>query len=125
MKKSNQKKEYLPDCYIPFNLDKTLENISHNLGEKVNHIIVGHTVQKTINSKCDNKVFRVDVGLSKALGSGRLEGRNRFGSTCLTLELSFNCASLLSSLCICFISGVLLLAFEPKEARITYRLQGP
>ena len=49
-------------------LDKTLENISHNLGEKVNHIIVGHTVQKTINSKCDNKVFRVDVGLSKALG---------------------------------------------------------
>ena len=49
-------------------LDKTLENLSNNLGKKVNHIIVGHTVQNTINSKCDNKVFRVDVGLSKALG---------------------------------------------------------
>ena len=32
-------------------------------------IIVGHTVQESgINSKCDDKVWRVDVGMSKAFG---------------------------------------------------------
>ena len=51
-----------------------------------NHIIVGHTPQDVINSKCDNKVWRVDVGLSKALGDNtfqileitRLNGVNQF-----------------------------------------------
>ncbi len=38
-------------------------------------IIVGHTVQENgINSKCDNKVWRVDIGMSKAFGeSDKLE----------------------------------------------------
>jgi hypothetical protein len=27
-------------------------------------MIVGHTVQNKINSKCDNKLWRVDVGIS-------------------------------------------------------------
>lgn len=49
-------------------VNKTLENIKKNSSKKVNHIIVGHSVQNTINSVCDNKIFRVDVGLSKALG---------------------------------------------------------
>jgi hypothetical protein len=35
---------------------------------KYGHIIVGHTPQKKINSKCNNKIWRTDVGLSKALG---------------------------------------------------------
>jgi hypothetical protein len=30
----------------------------------VGHMIVGHTVQENINSKCDNKLWRVDVGIS-------------------------------------------------------------
>ena len=33
------------------------------------HIIVGHTPQKKINNKCNNKIWRTDVGLSKAMGS--------------------------------------------------------
>ncbi len=36
---------------------------------KVNGIIVGHTVQENgINSKCDNKIWRVDTGMSNAFG---------------------------------------------------------
>ena len=33
-----------------------------------NHIVVGHTPQSIINSKCNNKIWRVDVGLSRSLG---------------------------------------------------------
>ncbi|MSP24360.1 MAG: calcineurin [Myxococcales bacterium] len=35
-------------------------------------MVVGHTVQKTINSACDGKVWRIDVGMAKAYG-GRPE----------------------------------------------------
>ena len=43
-------------------LNKTLTNY------QANHMVVGHTVQKHINSMCNNKLWRVDVGLSKAFG---------------------------------------------------------
>ncbi len=33
------------------------------------HIIVGHTVQPKINSKCDRKIWRVDTGISQAFGN--------------------------------------------------------
>ncbi len=40
-----------------------VENVTKML--KVGHMIVGHTVQKKINSKCQDKLWRVDVGISK------------------------------------------------------------
>lgn len=40
---------------------------------KVGHMIVGHTPQKTINSKCDNKIWRVDVGISNAFNGKNVE----------------------------------------------------
>ena len=39
---------------------------------KANHIVVGHTPQDIINSKCDNRVWRVDVGLSSSMGNKKL-----------------------------------------------------
>jgi hypothetical protein len=39
----------------------------------VGHMIIGHTVQDNINSKCDNKLWRVDVGLSSAFDTGNME----------------------------------------------------
>ena len=38
---------------------------------KHGHIIVGHTPQKEINAKCDGRIWRTDVGLSKAFGANR------------------------------------------------------
>jgi hypothetical protein len=43
-------------------LNKTLANY------RANHMVVGHTVQKHINSMCNHKLWRVDVGLSRAFG---------------------------------------------------------
>jgi hypothetical protein len=47
-------------------LNKTLNilNIGKNGG-----MIVGHTIQNTINSICDNKLWMVDVGMSNAFGN--------------------------------------------------------
>ena len=39
----------------------------------VGHMIVGHTVQDQINSKCDNKLWRVDVGISDAFSNNQME----------------------------------------------------
>jgi hypothetical protein len=35
----------------------------------VDNIVIGHTVQENINSKCDNKIWRVDVGISSLFGT--------------------------------------------------------
>ena len=61
-------------------LNQTLRDLN------ANHIIVGHSTQDIINSKCNEKVWRVDVGLSKALGNNKLQileitqdsGRSKF-----------------------------------------------
>jgi len=39
----------------------------------VGHMIIGHTIQNNINSKCDNKLWRVDVGLSRIFGNHGME----------------------------------------------------
>ena len=50
-----------PDCDA---LQKVLNHF------KVGSMIVGHTVQENgINSKCDNKIWKVDTGMSNAFGS--------------------------------------------------------
>ena len=49
------------------NVDEMLEDI----GAK--HIVIGHTPQRVINSKCDNKIWRIDVGLSKSLGDNEFQ----------------------------------------------------
>ena len=40
----------------------------------VGHMIVGHTVQQKINSKCDNKLWRVDVGISSIFNNEKNSG---------------------------------------------------
>lgn len=48
------------DCQL---LDKPLQTY------RANHIVIGHTPQaEGINSRCDSRLWRVDVGMSKALG---------------------------------------------------------
>ena len=39
----------------------------------VGHMIIGHTVQDKINSKCDNKLWRVDVGISGIFNTHKME----------------------------------------------------
>jgi len=39
----------------------------------VGHMVIGHTIQDSINSKCDNKLWRVDVGLSGIFGDNGIE----------------------------------------------------
>tara|TARA_B110000238_G_C16073873_1_gene416165 strand:+ start:109 stop:561 length:453 start_codon:yes stop_codon:yes gene_type:complete len=48
-------------------LNETLKSLN------ANHIIIGHTPQNVINSKCDEQVWRVDVGLSKSLGDNTFQ----------------------------------------------------
>ena len=49
-----------PDC-------KSLQKVLNHF--KVGSMIVGHTVQENgINSKCDNKIWKVDTGMSDAFG---------------------------------------------------------
>jgi len=63
---SNEK----PNC-------KSLEVSLQNL--KAKRMVVGHTVQPVINSKCSNKIWRIDTGISRAFGSGRdLQKRNQY-----------------------------------------------
>lgn len=35
----------------------------------VDNIVIGHTIQDSINTKCDNKIWRVDVGMSSLFGT--------------------------------------------------------
>ena len=39
----------------------------------VGHMIVGHTIQDEINSKCDNKLWRVDVGISDVFNKNNVQ----------------------------------------------------
>jgi hypothetical protein len=41
----------------------TLENLN------ANHMVIGHTVQNKVNEICNKKLWRVDVGLSRAFGN--------------------------------------------------------
>jgi len=44
-------------------LSATLENLN------ANYMVVGHTVQNKVNQVCNKKLWRVDVGLSRAFGN--------------------------------------------------------
>jgi hypothetical protein len=44
-------------------LTSTLENL------KANFMVIGHTVQERINDVCNKRLWRVDVGLSRAFGN--------------------------------------------------------
>jgi hypothetical protein len=44
-------------------LSSSLENL------KANHMVIGHTVQEKVNEVCNKKLWRVDVGLSRAFGN--------------------------------------------------------
>jgi hypothetical protein len=48
-------------------LDKTLKDLD------CEHIVIGHTPQNIINSRCNEKVWRVDVGLSKSIGNNKFQ----------------------------------------------------
>jgi len=50
---------------------ESFETVSKLLN--VGHMIVGHTVQDNINSKCDNKLWRVDVGISETFNTNNVE----------------------------------------------------
>ena len=39
----------------------------------VGHMIIGHTIQNKINSKCDNRLWRVDVGISSIFKTNNME----------------------------------------------------
>ena len=39
----------------------------------VDNIVIGHTVQDNINAKCDNKIWRVDVGISSLFGTNNTQ----------------------------------------------------
>ena len=51
---------YQPDC-------KSLYKVGRQLSLKGQ--VVGHTVQRTIHSKCNQQLWRIDVGMSRAFGS--------------------------------------------------------
>ena len=36
-------------------------------------MIIGHTIQDKINSKCDNRLWRVDVGISGIFKTNNME----------------------------------------------------
>jgi len=52
-------------------LQKTLENMG------AQYMVVGHTVQKKVNSVCNGKLWRVDTGMSRAFGENN-ENRKGF-----------------------------------------------
>ncbi|MBN1611653.1 MAG: metallophosphoesterase [Polyangiaceae bacterium] len=49
----------------------TLSQTLSSLGAR--RMVVGHTPQKRINAACDEQVWRIDVGLSRFYGTGRVE----------------------------------------------------
>ena len=53
-----------PNCN---NLNKVTKMLN------VGHMVIGHTVQDNINSKCDTKLWRVDVGISSIFDTKKME----------------------------------------------------
>ena len=51
-----------------WNRSQGKDNVSCSNFQNIGGIIIGHTPQKTINSKCDKKIWRTDVGISKSMG---------------------------------------------------------
>lgn len=49
------------------------ENVKCYNFKKIGHIIVGHTPQSEINSVCNEKIWRTDVGISKAMGKNNYQ----------------------------------------------------
>jgi hypothetical protein len=39
----------------------------------VDNIVIGHTVQDNINAKCDDKIWRIDVGISSLFGTNNTQ----------------------------------------------------
>ena len=72
-------KYFLDKKGVIWNRDYGSSSPSCNSINKVNkllnvgHMIIGHTIQDNINSKCDNKLWRVDVGLSGIFGNNGME----------------------------------------------------
>ncbi len=57
-------REFGNESCNPNIINKTLQCM------KANHMVVGHTVQKRINSLFNGKLWRVDIGMSRAFGEG-------------------------------------------------------
>jgi hypothetical protein len=62
-----------------YSLEPVAESACEALGEvlaalQVRRMVVGHTVQKSgITSACDDRVYRIDVGLSRYYGEGPIQ----------------------------------------------------
>ena len=54
-------------------IDECLEEVTKELGEDVQRMVMGHTPQSKINSALQNKAWRVDVGASKGVLNGTPE----------------------------------------------------
>jgi hypothetical protein len=48
---------------------------------QVKRMVVGHTVQKSITSACADRVYRIDVGLSRYYGNGPIQVLEIEGNT--------------------------------------------
>jgi hypothetical protein len=50
--------------------DVNCKRLATTLGNlNANHMVIGHTVQEKVNEICNKKLWRVDVGLSRAFGN--------------------------------------------------------
>jgi hypothetical protein len=57
--------------------DVNCKRLTATLGNlNANHMVIGHTVQEKVNEICNKKLWRVDVGLSRAFGNNN---RKRLG----------------------------------------------
>ena len=45
----------------------------------VDNIVIGHTIQDNINSKCDDKIWRVDVGMCDLFGTNNRSSFRNIG----------------------------------------------
>ena len=52
---------------------KMIEDALHQIGNGVERIVMGHTVQENINVALKGRAFRIDVGASRGIKGGRVE----------------------------------------------------